>query len=403
MPYNSGGSHDFLQERRVKAIVTGMMGTFPLGGVAWDYCQYAVGLERLGLEVYYLEDSGDETYVYVPSTRKFELNPDYGAAFIQESLASFSETLGKRWHFRSAEGRTYGMSEADFADVGREADVLLNVSGATLLRDAYRRCRRKVFIDTDPGWNHFRTLPLWDDKPLDERPLGFRSHDYFFTFAERIHERDCPLPHFGLEWHPTRHPVLADGWTSLGLGERYTTLMSWNTYRKPVEGAGVRYGAKEVEFEKVEGLPRRHPALGLEVAVNGDAPRERWQELGWSVVDGAVVSRTAQTYHDYVAGSRGELSVAKNIYVATRSGWFSGRSACYLAAGRPVILQDTGYSQFLPVGEGLLTFTNIDEASAALERVESNYALHARRAREIAEGYLGAERVLGDLLSVVGL
>jgi hypothetical protein len=386
----------------MKAVVTGMIGTFPLGGVAWDYCQYAVGLERLGFEVYYLEDSGDETYVYVPSTDTFEINPDYGAAFLQQSLAGFSETLANRWHFRSSEHHTYGMSVEDFADVAADADVLINVSGASLLRDAYRRCRRKVFIDTDPGWNHFRTFPRWDAKPVAERSLGYRSHDYFFTFAERFHQPDCPLPDFGLKWHPTRHPVLPDRWAPLGTGERYTTLMSWNTYREPVEGAGTTYGSKEAEFGKIERLPGRVDSR-LEVAVNGDVPKERWQKLGWSVVRGATVSRTVQTYHDYVAASRGELSVAKNIYVATNSGWFSGRSACYLAAGRPVILQDTGFSDLLPVGEGLLTFSNVEEAAAALDRVESDYASHARRARELAESYLDSALVLGELLSTVGL
>jgi hypothetical protein len=386
----------------MKAIVTGMIGTFPLGGVAWDYCQYAVGLERLGFEVYYLEDSGDETYVFVPSTQTFEVDPDYGAAFLRESLAGFSETLATRWHFRSSEDRTYGMSAEDFADVVAEADVLLNVSGATLLREPYRRCRRKVFIDTDPGWNHFRTFPRWDRKPIPEQLLGFRSHDHFFTLAERIHERDCALPDFGLEWHTTRHPVVPDLWAPLGAGERYTTLMSWNTYREPVEGGGARYGSKEMEFGKIEPLPRR-VGWPLEVAVNGDAPKDRWQDLGWSVVSGATISRTVQAYHDYVSRSRGELSVAKNIYVATRSGWFSGRSACYLAAGRPVVLQDTGFSQRLPVGEGLLSFSTGEEAAAALERVESDYASHARRAREIAETCLDSSLVLGGLLSAVGV
>jgi hypothetical protein len=382
--------------------VTGMIGTFPLGGVVWDYCQYAVGFERLGFEVYYLEDSGDPTYAFVPSTQTFEFDPDYGAAFLQESLAAFSGTLANRWHFRSSDDCTYGMSAEEFADIAADADVLINVSGASLLRDAYRCCPRKVFIDTDPGWNHFRTFPQWDRKPVAERPLGFRSHDYFFTFAERIHEPDCPLPDFGLQWHTTRHPVLPDKWAPLGTGERFTTLMSWNTYRKPVEGAGIRYGSKEMEFHMIEQLPKLVPSR-LEVAVNGDAPKERWQELGWSVVSGGATSRTAQTYHDYVAGSRGELSVAKNIYVATNSGWFSGRSACYLAAGRPVILQDTGFSQLLPVGEGLLTFSNIEEAAAALDHVESNYSLHERRAREVAESYLDSRLVLGEILSVIGV
>jgi hypothetical protein len=386
----------------VKAIVTGMMGTYPMGGVGWDYCQYAVGFERLGLEVYYLEDTGVPTYAFNPATETFEINCDYGAAFIEQSLATFSTTLADRWHFRSFDDRTYGMSAADFTDVAAEADILINVSGGSLLRETYRRCPRKVFVDTDPGWNHFVIFPRWDDKPVTERPLGYRSHDLFFTFAERAHQDDCLLPDCGLQWRTTRHPVLPDLWAPEGPGVRYTTLMMWNTYGKPIEHNGRRFGSKEIEFGKVAELPRR-VSTGLEIAVNGEAPRGEWTAIGWSVVKGAVASRTVQSYRSYVAGSRGELSVAKNIYVATRSGWFSGRSACYLAASRPVILQETGFSDRLPTGEGLLTFSDIESAAAAVEEVESNYERHARRSREIAERYFDSRLVLGEILSTAGV
>jgi hypothetical protein len=387
----------------MKAIVTGMIATYPMGGVAWDYCQYAAGFERLGLDVYYLEDTGVPSCAYNPATETFEEDAAYSAAFLAQSLAAFSPTLGRRWHYRSPDGATFGLSEAEFQDVAAEADVLINVSGGTLLRDSYRRCPKKVFIDTDPGWNHFVIFSRWDAKRRDERPLGFRSHDYFFTFAERMGEADCVLPDLGLRWLTTRHPVLPDLWEPRPPGERYTTLMMWNTYGKPVEYGGVRYGSKEVEFEKIEALPGRVPAP-LEVAVNGDdAPRERWRSLGWSVVHGAITSRTTEAYRLYVAGSRGELSVAKNIYVATRFGWFSGRSADYLAAGRPVIVQDTGFPEHVPTGEGVLTFSDSDGAASALERIEADYRHHERRVREMAETYFDSGLVLGKLLSEIGL
>jgi hypothetical protein len=387
----------------MKAIVTGMIATYPMGGVAWDYCQYAAGLERLGLEVYYLEDTGVPTCAFNPSTERFESDPGYGATFLEQSLAAFSPTLARRWHFRSADDTTYGLSPAELADVVAEADVLINVSGATLLRDTYRRCPKKVFIDTDPGWNHFVIFRKWDRKSSKEQSLGFRSHDYFFTFAERIGQSDCLLPDLGLRWQPTRHPVLPELWRPRPPGDRYTTVMMWNTYGKPVEHAGRHYGSKEVEFDKIERLPARL-SVPLEVAVNGDdAPRERWRELGWSVVHGATTSRSAEAYNAYVAGSRGELSVAKNIYVATRSGWFSGRSACYLAAGRPVVVQETGFSEQIPVGEGVLSFRDEDEAIAAIEDVELHYATHERRARAVAETYFDSRLVLGRMLSNIGL
>lgn len=392
----------------MRAVVAGMIATYPMGGVAWDYCQYAAGLERLGLEVYYLEDTGMPNYVVDATSGKSVVNCDYGAAFLERSLSTFSPTLAQRWHYRTFDNRTYGLSAGDFADIVAEADILLNVSGSAMLRDAYRRCARTVFIDTDPGWNHFVIFPRWDAKPRDEQLLGFRSHDYFFTFAERIGESDCPLPDYGFHWHTTRHPVIPELWRSINPGKQYTTVMTWNFFENVVaaherEYGGVRYGSKEMEFNKIEQLPSR-VKVSLEMAVNGvNAPRERWEQLGWSVMSGPHVSRSAETYKSYVAGSRGEISVAKNIYVASRSGWFSGRSACYLAAGRPVILQDTGFSERIPTGEGLLTFSNLEEAVTSLQHVETDYKKHARRARETAEIFFDARLVLGEMLSRVGL
>jgi hypothetical protein len=179
--------------------------------------------------------------------------------------------------------------------------------------------------------------------------------------------------------------------------------MMWNNYEKPVTHDGVQYGSKEREFAKIEPVPSRVRGAEFEVAINGEPPVERWHDLGWRTTVGGQVSKTAQSYRDYVAGSRGEFSVAKNIYVATRSGWFSGRSACYLAASRPVVLQDTGYSQILPTGEGLFSFRDGDEAAAALSEIEGDYARHSHAARRMAEEHFEGTRVLGDILHKVGL
>jgi hypothetical protein len=387
----------------MKAIVTGMIGTFPMGGVAWDYCQYAASLEALGFEVYYLEDTGVEGWIINPATGTLEQNDELSAEYLATTLGSFSPSLADRWHLRTESGRTFGLCPRDLHDVVAEADVFVNVSGATLLRDEYRRCRRKIFVDTDPGWNHFVIFQRWDARPEADRRLGFRSHDHFFTFAERFASEDCPLPSFGLTWHATRHPVLPERWPVLPSdGDTYTTLMSWNTYKKPITFGDETYGAKELEFAKIEDVPRS-ASVKFEVAVHGDAPRRHWESLGWSVVTGDRASSTAAVYHDYVGRSRGELSVAKNVYVATRSGWFSGRSACYLASGRPVIVQDTGFSECLPTGEGLLAFESGQDAAAAIAEVEANYSRHRRRARELAIEYFDGRQVLGQLLSTAGL
>jgi len=384
----------------MKAIVAGMIATFPLGGVAWDYGQYALGLEKLGFEVYYLEDTGWMTYS--PREKQYVEQPTYAIDFLQRSLSFFSETLGRRWHVRSMDGRTFGMDAESFARIVREADLFLNVSGGTLLRNEYLDCRRKVLIDTDPGVNHFSVFPRQDLAEPWSTGKNYRAHEFFFTFAERAGKEDCLLPALGLNWRPTRHPVLIDHWKAEGAAGAWTTVMSWKNFLDVVEYRGVRYGAKEIEFERVKTLPQ-HSRAHFEVACGGEPPAQEWREYGWSVLDAHEVSSDAHAYRDYIQGSRGELSVAKNVYVATRSGWFSGRSACYLAASRPVVVQDTGFSESIPCGSGLHAFSNMDEALTAVEAVEADYARHSEAARAVAETYFASDVVLGQLLEEIGL
>jgi hypothetical protein len=383
----------------MKAVMTGMIATYPVGGVAWDYGQYALGLERLGYEVYYLEDAGCPTYD--PSRGNYSDDCSYGVGFLRRSLAALSPTLGRRWHFRAADGRTYGLDPAAFAGVIAEADLFLNVSGGCQLRDGYMPCRRKVLLDTDPGWNHFVQYPRWGATRVRDGCHTFFDHDHFFTYAQRMGRPGCNLPDFGLNWHTTRPPVVLDLWDQLPPGETWTTVMTWNNFGKPIPGpGGVTYGSKEIEFGRVEDLPSRVP-VGLEVAVafgGSHPPCERWRELGWSVVDSHLVSETLEIYRDYVARSRGEFSVAKNVYVATGSGWFSCRSTCYLAASRPVVVQETGFSDFIPTGEGLLSFTDPDGAARAIAAVECDYAAHQEAAREVARRHFDSSVVLGEIL-----
>jgi len=383
-----------------KAVVAGMIASYPVGGVAWDYAQYLLGLAALGFEVMYLEDTGCKTFH--PETGEDDV--DYSVRFLNESLSALSPPLGRRWHFRAADGRTFGLDFREASRLVRDADLLLNVSGATLLRDEYMACPRKVLVETDPGWNHFVTYPKLDSSQALQNTHSFREHDYFFTYAANAGRPDCRLPLLGLTWYPTRPVVELDFWHSQLLGEKWTTVMSWNTYRKPICHDGITYGAKEIEFARVESLPRLLN-VPLEIAAGGASEQvvQQWRKLGWSVQRAQDVSRTADDYRNYIERSRGEFSVAKNIYVATRSGWFSGRSACYLAAGLPVVAQDTGFSDFIPNGEGLVTFTSLESAAAAIRAIESNYAAHQRAARRLAESHFSPSVVLGDLLRRVGV
>jgi len=194
----------------MKAVVTGMIANYAVGGVAWDYAQYALALERLGYEVYYLEDTGERPY----DPQKGDVSDDFGYSlqFLERSLGALSPALARRWRVVGFDGRSYGVGEEEFAAVLRVAEVFLNVSGSALMRDAYLGCRRKLLLDTDPGWNHFRNYPKWDASPGWLGTHGWRAHDVFFTYAGRLGRPGCLLPDFGLKWHPTVPPVVMDCW-----------------------------------------------------------------------------------------------------------------------------------------------------------------------------------------------
>lgn len=378
-----------------------MIATYPVGGVGWDYGQYALGLERLGYEVFYLEDTGGPTYD--PQLKCYGEDPSYGIAFLKEAMQVLSPGLVDRWHFRASDGSQYGISDQHLQRILSEAELFLNVSGSALLRDEYMGCRRKVLIDTDPGWNHFVNYPRWDHSPGWQGTHGYRAHDHFFTYAERIGRRGCTLPDLGIMWRPTRPPVVLDCWKAAAPGTTWTTVMTWNNFAKAVEHEGVTYGTKEREFSKVETLPTQVNAK-LEVAVGGsNPPTESLHRHGWSVVDSHDVSKTLTSYRNYIQQSRGEFSVAKNLYVQTGSGWSSCRTVCYLAAGLPTVVQDTGFSEIIECGEGLLAFNNLGDATRGINEVESHYAYHCRKARFVAEKYFASDVVLGKMLDQMGL
>lgn len=387
---------------RKRAIVTGMIATYPVGGVAWDYGQYALALEDLGYEVWYLEDTGGPTYD--PTRGEYGSDCSYAIDFLEQALGSLSPRLSKRWAFRDEAGLLFGLDELALCEVVDGADLLLNVSGGTLLRDAYMRCPCKVLIDSDPGWNHFVNYPKWDANPGWQGTHGYRAHDWHFTYAERIGAGDCGLPTLGIQWHGTRPPVSLDRWAARESSGAWTTVMTWNNFQQPVVHEGREYGTKEREFAKIEAIPRSFPDARFEIAVGGSSPPvDHWEELGWRVIPAYSVSESVEDYLQYIKGSRAELSVAKNLYVAPRSGWFSCRSVCYLAAGLPVVVQDTGFSEFLPTDQGLLCFEDADQAAAAVESVESDYNRHQQSAREVAAEYFDGRRVLGEILRTIGL
>jgi len=384
----------------MRIVVTGLVATYPLGGVTWDYLAYVDGFRRLGHDVLYLEDTG--AWFYDPKAQTFSEDAAPNLRYLDQALGGLD--LGDvHWSVRSADDRYHGLEGAAVSRFCGEADLFLNLSGCCWLRDEYRGARRTAYLDSDPGYTQAK---LWaaDHGCATEDQLFsvnlIRQHDRFFTFAEHIGAPDCAVPACGIDWHPTRQPIVIERWPvafDAGAG-RFTTVMSWQTESAPPMIDGVAYGGKSTEFLRFVDLPGRAP-VALEVAVAGSAPRDRLTAAGWHVVDAHARSASPLDYQRYLQGSRGEWSTAKQIYVALRSGWFSTRSAAYLACGKPVVVQDTGWSAHYPSGAGLLAFSTLDEAVAGLAAVEHDYRRHCDAARAVAEQELAAPAVLARLLA----
>lgn len=388
----------------MRVIVTGLVATYPVGGVAWDYLQYVLGFQALGCEVYYLEDTGQ--WVYDPTAQDFTADLRRNARYLHDALTGLDPAFGTRWSVRDPMGAYHGLSGPHVAQLCASADLFLNVSGACWLRDAYRGARRTAFIDTDPGFNQAKLLTVdagGGDEEMQQSVALMRQHDVFFTLGEHLGASDCAIPDGGLTWHPTRQPIALDRWSNTQPpGDAFTTVMSWKIEPQLPVIAGRRYGGKNVEFAKILDLPRQTPER-LAVAVSGEAPRAELTAAGWEVLDGSTVSASMADYRSYLLGSRGELSIAKNVYVATRSGWFSTRSAAFLAAGRPVVVQDTAWSQHVPPGPGVHAFDDAPQAAAALAAIRADYPTASAHARSVAAQYFDAPTVCRQLLIDAGI
>jgi hypothetical protein len=387
----------------MRVIVTGLVATYPVGGVAWDYLQYVQGFRALGCEVYYLEDTG--RWLYDPEAETFVPDAAAGARFVGSSLAALDPALEGAWAVRAPDGTLHGLDEATLARVCARADLFLNVSGACLLREPYRAARVAAYVDTDPGYSQAKLAAveagIADDAIAASAAL-IRGHDVFFTLGESIGRPECLVPTGGLVWKATRQPIVLDDWPVRHMPEGpFTTVMSWKIEPTAPVADGRVYGGKDVELLRFLALPAHTPEV-LEVALAGAAPRERIRAAGWRLVDARTASASLAAYRAYIGASRGECSIAKNAYVALRSGWFSTRSAAYLASGKPVVVQETGFSAHVPPGPGLHPFGTIDEAARALAAVRTDYAGACAHARALAERWFDARLVLGRLLADAG-
>jgi len=395
-------------------VILGMMGRMPVAGVTWQVLHYLEGFRRLGLDVFYVEDTGE--WSYDPDQNTISEDPTYAVNSIRAVMAL--HRFPDRWAYRAADGRVFGLSAPELGRLLERADVLVNLTGATVLRDEHRRVPVRIYLETDP------VLPQIEVAAGNAFHVDLLSaHTHHFTYGENIGQPDCGVPVSRFPYRPTRPPVVLDWWspTAVSPGPCFTTVASWRQAGKDVEWQGQTYTwSKHHEFLKIIDLPRRTPQpLELALAVRGRAgdgatawvPRDREDaeaiqsltQHGWRVVNAMALSRDNARYRDYILASRGEFTVAKDQNVRLRSGWFSDRSACYLAAGRPVVTQDTAFGKFVPTGEGLFAFTSLDDILVALEAINSDYGRHARAAREIAEAYFKAETVLAKLVEDAGV
>jgi hypothetical protein len=389
----------------MRIVVTGFAANYPFGGVFWDYFQYVIGFRRLGCEVLYAEDSG--RWAYDPRQETMVESGRANAKYLGAQIERLGADYSQNWFYRDSAGECWGLGWERVVEFCRSADLFLNISASSVPRDEYLAASRSAMLDSDPMYTQARFLA---DKQLDdpvarERAAGFLDYDFFLTFAENIGRDDCRVPLCGLEWTPTRQPVVLDCFSNSAVAvpqrrPMLTTVASWEPAEKGPVVDGITYYGKSREFEKFMELPSRSP-LPLEVALSGPAPLDRLRAAGWQIVEGYAVSRDPWIYRDYLANSFAEWGIAKHAYVAGRSGWFSCRSACYLALGVPVIAEETGFSRLIPAGEGLLTFTTLDEARDAIARVLADPNRHAKAAREIAREYFDSDRVLTRLLERV--
>ena len=388
----------------MKVVVTGLIGNYPLGGVAWDYLQFVKGFVQLGCQVTYLEDTGQ--WAYNPRLATFTEDAADNVSYLRDVLARVPG-MESSFAFRDARGAVHGISEPELLRRCREADLFLNVSGALWFRDEYRGARVTAYYDSDPLYTQASVVAVDEgrgDRWQVQTVGWFRRHDVFFTMAENINHPSCAIPRCGIEWKTTRQPITIDDWPRRFAADArsFTTVMSWKTQPALPLIGGRTYGGKDVEFRRFLDLPRRVSAP-LEIALSGPAPRGEIARAGWVLVDAAERSSTMERYRDYIGGSRAEWSIAKEAYVASRSGWFSCRSACYLAMGKPVVVQDTGFASIFPKGGGIFGFGTLEEAAAAIEEVGVDYRRHCEAARATAERFFRAETVLEKLVHDAGL
>ncbi len=374
----------------MRVLVSGMIAGDPSqGGATWAVLQYLVGLRRLGHDVVFIEP------LRAPPQGR-PLAATTNAGYLRHVADAFE--LEHAVLLRAGTRETAGLPYRRLVELARGADLLLNVSGLLRDEDLLEQVPVRAYLDLDPGFNQ-----VWHAQGID---MGFDRHTHHVTVGQEVGSPGCPVPDLGLEWIGWLPPVVLSHWPVADEPPRheFTTVGHWRSYGS-AEHHGLVLGQKAHSLRALLPLPARAGArFELALAIHPAEERDlaALREHGWTILDPQDVAASPDAYRAFVAGSRAEFGLAKQGYVSSRSGWFSDRSACYLASGRPVLAQDTGFGRHLPTGSGLLAFTTLDEAAAGVEDIRARYREHARAAREVAEEHLDAERTLPALLDRLG-
>jgi hypothetical protein len=389
--------------KKLTLVVLGMMGRCPFGGQTWLYLNWLRGFARLGHDVYYVED--DATWPYDPRPNQIVDDPSYAAAYLKRVTEGIG--LVDRWAYRPlfrGPEECHGLSATALRELYRSCDAVLNVCGATVLNDDHLKARRLIYVETDPVTNQLE-LANGKQKTFDV----LRAHDTLVTYGENYGLPGCGVPLVGeFEYKKTRQPIDVELWPDAfdAKSEAYTTSGNFKQQGHDVVWNGETYHwSKHHEFLKFLELPRRRPGVPFELSLNVDDPKDRalLLEHGWRLSSPLQRSLDPWGYQEFFRRSRAEWTVAKDQNVRLQSGWFSERDASYLACGKPVIAQSTGFEHFLPTGEGLFAYRSMDEILAAVDTIEADYAKACRAARAIALEHLEAAKVARKFLEDVGL
>lgn len=392
---------------KLRIVVGGFIGLYPTGGATWDYIQYPLGLQLLGHDVYYIEDTGQ--YPIFQQNKDEWNNASYCVSFLKDAMEKTG--LKDRWAYRDiASGNCFGMSGKQVLEICASADVFINVSCSTVMRDEYLQIPRRILIDTDPMFTQIQyemeKVGVEESKIWSTGEM-LQNHTHLFTFGENIGADNCAIP-VDFTWLTTRQPVCIDQWANKAYNEfgPITSIMNWSGRNKLVYN-NKEWGQKDVEFEKIKHVPTKMVGTEFDIVLNKPLHKnsnlniQALENLGWRVLNAQVTVANLLQYRNFIISSAIEFGVAKQTYVKSNSGWFSCRSACYLAAGKPVVAQETQWSKFIPQGEGLFAFTDENSAVMALDKIRANYQNQSSKAIEIAHEYFDSSKVLCKMLDVL--